>query len=82
MRLATERGERSLGAASGAWHVDADPSPSATAPQATRLEIEPPAADLIASYERSGASCVYDCIPTSAPYCDEEGRCRVDPIDP
>lgn len=40
------------------------------------------AADLIASYERSGESCVYDCIATSAPYCDEEGRCRVDPIEP
>ena len=39
------------------------------------------AADLIASYERGGASCEYDCIAVGAPFCDE-GRCRVDPLEP
>lgn len=37
------------------------------------------AADLIASYERADASCAYDCIAAGPPYCDDEGRCRVDP---
>jgi hypothetical protein len=44
-------------------------------------ECEAYAADLIASYERGGTRCEYDCIAVSPPYCDE-GRCAVDPLEP
>lgn len=45
-------------------------------------ECEQYAADLIAAYERSGASCAYGCIGAGTPYCDDEGRCRADPSEP
>lgn len=45
-------------------------------------ECEQYAADLIDAYERGGTNCAYGCIGVGAPYCDDEGRCRADPMEP